>query len=196
MKYQWITRIALLSGLFLSTACSIAQTEVNEQAEAVPCKNPRPQICTMNYDPVCGLHKDHSSKTYSNGCGACADAEVISWQKGQCPDVSSHTLTKDEVLKLFSGNTYIAEIPSRKLTMTVYVDPDGTLRGMQNKHKFTSKWAVNDRGEMCVSYKTKLACRNVVEQDGIYKKIKTTDKGDKIVLIIYHSFTPGNPNNY
>ena len=195
MHYQWLIRFALFPALLFLAACSSAQTRVTEHDKSVQCQDPRPRICTMNYDPVCGLHKDHSTKTYSNGCAACANAEVISWSKGQCPE-TAHTLTREEVLKLFSGNTYVAEIPSRNITMTVYVDPDGTLRGMQNKHKFTSKWAVNDRGEMCVSYKTRLSCRNVIEQNGQYKKIKTTDSGEKIVLIIYHSFTPGNPNNY
>ena len=195
MYYQWLIRFALFSALLLIAACSTAQTKVAEQGESVPCKDPRPQICTANYDPVCGLHKDHSTETYSNGCDACANAKVISWNKGKCPQ-TVHTLTKEEVLKLFSGNTYVAEIPSRKITMTVYVDPDGTLRGMQNKHKFTSKWAVNDKGEMCVSYKTRMSCRQVIEQNGQYKKVKTTDSGETVVLIIYHSFTPGNPNNY
>ena len=190
MKFQWLIKITLAAGFLMAAACSTAQTE------AVECKEPRPQICTMDYTPVCGMHKDHSAKTYSNGCGACSNARVISWTKGECPEVNGHVLGKDEVLKLFSGNTYEAEIPSRKLTMTVYVDPDGTLRGMQNGHKFTSRWAVNDRGEMCVSYKTKLSCRKVIKQDGVYKKIKITDTGEPIVLVVYHSFTPGNPDNY
>lgn len=201
MKFQGIIKFTL-GALFLMTAtCSMAQkgmaqTETVDKTDAVECKDPRPQICTMDYTPVCGLHKDHSTKTYSNGCGACSNANVISWRKGECPKLNGRALSKDEVLKLFSGNTYEAEIPSRKLTMTVYVDPDGNLRGMQNGHKFTSRWAVNDMGEMCVSYKTKLSCRKVIEQDGVYKKIKTTDTGDAIELVVYHSFTPGNPNNY
>ena len=38
------------------------------------------QICTMDYNPVCG----DNMKTYSNGCSACASGEVDSWTLGEC----------------------------------------------------------------------------------------------------------------
>ncbi len=192
MIYRWF----LASALMLITACSTAQTDSSSEAAAVQCKEPRPMMCTMDYTPVCGLHKDHSVKTYSNGCSACAVHEVVSWTNGECPEVNGRVLNKEQVIKLFSGNTYQAEIPSRKLMMTVYVDPNGILRGMQNGHKFTSKWTVNEQGEMCVSYKIRMSCRKVVEQDGVYKKIKIDDTGEPVVLVVYHSFTQGNPENY
>jgi len=192
MIYRWF----LASALMFLTACSAAQTDSSSETAALQCKEPRPTVCTMDYTPVCGLHKDHSVKTYSNGCSACAIAEVVSWTKGKCPEVNGRVLNKDEVIKLFSGNTYQAEISSRKLMMTVYVDPDGILRGMQNGHKFTSKWTVNEQGEMCVSYKTRLSCRKVIEQDGVYKKITAGDSGEPVVLVVYHSFVQGNPEKY
>jgi len=105
-------------------------------------------------------------------------------------------LSAEEVIQLFSGNTYEATIPSRNIKMTVYVDPDGTLRGMQAGHKFSSKWTVNDKGEICVSYKERMSCRLVMEAAGIYKKYKINEQGEKKVLVIYQSFKPGNPNNY
>ncbi|MEZ0123491.1 MAG: hypothetical protein AB9Q22_11155 [Candidatus Reddybacter sp.] len=49
------------------------------------CNDPRPQICTMIYDPVCGLTKDKARKTYASDCSACADAEVVKFEKGECP---------------------------------------------------------------------------------------------------------------
>jgi hypothetical protein len=49
------------------------------------CEEPRPQVCTMDYRPVCGNLSDGGVKTYSNGCGACGDAKVISWVEGECP---------------------------------------------------------------------------------------------------------------
>ncbi len=45
------------------------------------CKNPRPQICTMNYAPVCGKP---TNKTYSNGCSACQDSNVFYYIRGRC----------------------------------------------------------------------------------------------------------------
>lgn len=159
------------------------------------CKEPRPAICTMDYTPVCGLHKNNSIKTYSNGCGACSDPSVVSYEPGACP-AAERVLSAAEVTRLFSGNTYEAVIPSRNLKMTVYVDPDGTMKGMQSGHKFTSKWQVNEKGEICVSYQDKMNCRVVMEDNGVYKKYKINEKGEKIILVIYQSFAPGNIHNY
>ncbi|MCN4144497.1 MAG: hypothetical protein LC437_05360 [Thiohalomonas sp.] len=65
----------------------------------------------MDYTPVCALGKDNSLKTYAN---ACANPEVVSYVPNACPAL---TLSADEVRKLFSGNTYEARIPSRKITI-------------------------------------------------------------------------------
>jgi tetratricopeptide (TPR) repeat protein len=50
-----------------------------------PCASPRPQMCTMDYRPACGVRRDGSSKTYSNACNACADADVVTQGAGACP---------------------------------------------------------------------------------------------------------------
>jgi len=50
-----------------------------------PCANPRPQMCTMDYRPACGIRRDGSSKTFSNACSACADADVVTQAAGACP---------------------------------------------------------------------------------------------------------------
>jgi hypothetical protein len=49
------------------------------------CADPRPQICTREYRPACGTHRDGSRKTYGNACSACADGEVVSQAAGACP---------------------------------------------------------------------------------------------------------------
>jgi hypothetical protein len=48
------------------------------------CVEPRPEVCTMDYNPVCATHADGTSATYPNGCGACADAAVVSHRPGAC----------------------------------------------------------------------------------------------------------------
>lgn len=76
--------IALLLGL---TACaSVPPDEAENMAAATVCEDPRPQVCTMDYRPVCGTLGDGSVKTHSNGCGACSDAKVTSWVEGECPE--------------------------------------------------------------------------------------------------------------
>ncbi len=55
------------------------------------CTDPRPEICTQQYAPVCGVHRDGTRKTYSNTCMACADAEVVGSLPGECPIVRDET---------------------------------------------------------------------------------------------------------
>ena len=109
---------------------------------------------------------------------------------------AEQTLNAEEVTQLFSGNTYEATLPTRGLTMTVYADPNGTMRGIQNGHTFETGWKVNDQGEICVSYRDKMSCRIVVEDNGIYKKYQVDDKGKRILLVEYKSFTPGNSHGF
>jgi hypothetical protein len=52
--------------------------------EFILCRDPRPEVCTMEYDPVCGLKKDRSPATYSNACEACADPMVLGYFQGEC----------------------------------------------------------------------------------------------------------------
>jgi hypothetical protein len=48
------------------------------------CTDPRPQICTMEYIPVCGLRQDDSVGGYPSACSACADDNVTGWAPGEC----------------------------------------------------------------------------------------------------------------
>ena len=63
--------------------------------EVVVCSEPRPQICTHDYKPVCASRDTGircvttpcpttENITYSNGCAACSDKRVISYQSGSC----------------------------------------------------------------------------------------------------------------
>jgi tetratricopeptide (TPR) repeat protein len=50
-----------------------------------PCADPRPQMCTRDYRPACGLRRDGSRQTYGNACTACSDPHVVSQAAGACP---------------------------------------------------------------------------------------------------------------
>jgi len=54
------------------------------QAKLTRCTEPRPEICTMQYLPVCANLKDGSAKTYSSGCSACSDVNVVSYMPEEC----------------------------------------------------------------------------------------------------------------
>ena len=57
---------------------------VAETMASVKCPEVRPEMCTMDYNPVCGSLSDGSLITYSNGCNACSDPKVISYSHGEC----------------------------------------------------------------------------------------------------------------
>ena len=61
-----------------------AQASAAGEKKAVACTDPRPQVCTQDYRPVCAQLQDGRSKTYSNGCSACADPAVSSYREGAC----------------------------------------------------------------------------------------------------------------
>ena len=80
-------RFAIIGLLFSLASCASLPPagEATGGSATNLCEEPRPQICTMDYRPVCGTLSDANVKTYANGCGACSDANVVSWVEGECP---------------------------------------------------------------------------------------------------------------
>ena len=76
---QPIPTICLVA--ILSAGCSTGATP---EPELNICNDPRPEICTQEYNPVCATLDDGSKKTYSTGCSACSDAQVNGWLPGEC----------------------------------------------------------------------------------------------------------------
>jgi hypothetical protein len=59
-------------------------TNAGSMQSMMTCTEPRPQICTQDYRPVCAMLQDGSLKTYSNGCNACSDPAVTGYREGAC----------------------------------------------------------------------------------------------------------------
>ncbi len=76
-----LPRATLIGAIISLAACAS-----NPMADMTTCKEPRPQVCTMQYDPVCAEHSNGSLKTHSTDCTACGKAEVIGYIKGACPE--------------------------------------------------------------------------------------------------------------
>ena len=83
--------ILLALAVFALAACSSTET-TEKTAKPLPilpsysnsCPDERPQMCTMDYRPVCGTTESGELKTYSNACGACSDVTVRGYSDGEC----------------------------------------------------------------------------------------------------------------
>jgi hypothetical protein len=76
-------RIALAVPLImLLSACGFNQPAAPLHTQ---CDSPRPQVCTMEYAPVCAYLMAGGSRAYSSGCNACADDAVAVYLPGSCP---------------------------------------------------------------------------------------------------------------
>jgi len=76
----WVLLLSLLL-----VACGSTEQRPVDAAAHQSCSDPRPQVCTMDYSPVCATLVSQQRKQYSNACGACSDPAVISYVAGACP---------------------------------------------------------------------------------------------------------------
>ena len=81
--------VMLICSSLISTACTsnseIQKVEASDlKITKTICSEPRPQICTKEYNPVCATIKDASKKTYATGCTACSDKLVVYYSEGAC----------------------------------------------------------------------------------------------------------------
>ena len=73
-----------------------ADPPAQQKNEPVMCTNPRPEVCTAIYEPVCATRDtgvrcitapcpSEENVTKASACTACSDPKVISHVKGECP---------------------------------------------------------------------------------------------------------------
>ena len=84
-----------IASLALSLAACAPAGSADGEPAVTRCQEPRPELCTMDYRPVCGYRTPDAScvdpdcdgatwKTYSNACGACSDRAVHGFRPGAC----------------------------------------------------------------------------------------------------------------
>ena len=78
----WVS-VPVFSG---GTAPEENTQEPKNAGSLVLCPEPRPQICTREYRPVCAQMQDGTFKTYSTGCTSCSDPNVIGYRDGACAE--------------------------------------------------------------------------------------------------------------
>ena len=93
-----IITTSLLTAFLVSPigcAKSVTEKDATEATFHMKCSEPRPQICTREYRPVCATRDtgvrcvttpcpSTELKTYSNGCTACSDPGVVGYQLNAC----------------------------------------------------------------------------------------------------------------
>jgi hypothetical protein len=92
-RFFWQKRIKalVLCGIVVSLQVSgYADTKPHERQRTenspnmIRCTEPRPEICTQEYLPVCAKLKNGAKQTYASGCVACSDANVVSYRPDPC----------------------------------------------------------------------------------------------------------------
>lgn len=76
--------IYLFFTMMVLAGCNATNVQQINHNEFKKCPDERPEICTMEYDPVCATLRNKTMKTYSNGCSACSDNQVVGYQSGEC----------------------------------------------------------------------------------------------------------------
>jgi len=72
------------------TTTSEQRNDINDPGalDLIICEQPRPQICTREYNPVCGTLEDGGTVTGSTACTSCSDPKIVGYRMGACSDES------------------------------------------------------------------------------------------------------------
>jgi hypothetical protein len=105
-------------------------------------------------------------------------------------------LNSSEIRQLFSGNTPDAYSELKKVSVSLFYDNNGEVRGKFSNGKIgATKWWVKDIGQIYLKVKVGDLCFVVVERDGRYQKHLI--KGDEHILAFSaETFSAGNVNHY
>ena len=138
-------KVKLLGLLLLSavTACTTNSNKVEDKI--VTCKEPRLQMCTMDYRPVFGRISPSQVKTYSNGCVACSDTQVLSYTEQACPEEDlKNNSNKSEANKADSDAIKLSSVSYR----AVGQEPGWLLEIIHGKYFYIS----SNYGELVKTY--------------------------------------------
>lgn len=79
---KFLAHILILLAALCFIGCDTSPDYENQFDDI--CSEPRPEVCTREFKPVCGYKSDEASKTYSNGCTACSGKDIIGYNYGEC----------------------------------------------------------------------------------------------------------------
>ena len=85
--------IMLMASLMVACGSSAPKPGRGPQEQLHRCPSPRPEVCTMDYNPVCAAIGDET-QTFSNGCSACSNKKVKGFYLGACPEPTQDAAAK------------------------------------------------------------------------------------------------------
>jgi len=110
----------------------------------------------------------------------------------KAPILPPGTLTRKEIVTLFSGKTVKSVTAKKKRTSLSYYAPDGTVEQVRDGKKRFGKWRVNKNGRICLQMENlKEKCRIIVNENGAYKKYIVKKNGKHQHSVSYRQFLPG-----
>ena len=84
MRLVWVIALSIVAG------CSSPDRQPERGDQALPplvtCVDPRPEVCTLEYAPVCAELIAGGRREYASGCNACSDSAVAGYRNGPCPE--------------------------------------------------------------------------------------------------------------
>jgi hypothetical protein len=83
MRFPWVFSALTVLAVSACTAVAVPEPEVSP---IVACEDPRPQVCTMIFAPVCATHEDGHLETHASSCNACANDQVLQYLPGACEE--------------------------------------------------------------------------------------------------------------
>lgn len=79
-------QFCVLLATAIALGCSVGGVlpDAADEPARTRCVEPRPQMCTRDYRPVCGELENGPTNTFSNACEACSHQTVIGHRPGEC----------------------------------------------------------------------------------------------------------------
>ena len=80
-----ITVLTLVLAFLAGCSGGPEAREARRYAEHQLCPEQRPEVCTMEYAPVCALLENGRREEFASACNACSDKEVVGYDPDACP---------------------------------------------------------------------------------------------------------------